>query len=339
MDKIRLSVIIPCYNVEKYLSACLNAVYAQDIPETEYEVICVNDCSEDNTLNIILEYQRIHENLRLINNEKNIMLGASRNAGLEEARGEYVWFIDSDDYIEKNVMSKLLSVCDDNRLEILNFNARRLTDEGITKEYAHFPIETEVISGIAYLRDKTVHYQKKSVESWKRIFRRSFIIEHELRHEEGVYFEDVMHTMKALLVCKRFKYIKDVIYYYRIHSGSIMETVNFSGLKLAHRTNISAECIHFVDKLSPAEYRDIIDTYALFLNRSPMLILYLPNKERAIYYDQLKDIHQRTLRKYLNRRACLFYGNPSLIKAASNIVMPEVKALRNIKKKVFSFLF
>jgi glycosyltransferase involved in cell wall biosynthesis len=105
----KLSIIIPFFNVEKYIAECLESVYNQDIPEEEYEVICVNDCSPDHSRDIVLQYQQKHPNLILIEHEENKMLGAARNTGLRAARGEYVWFIDSDDYIEKNILGKLLS--------------------------------------------------------------------------------------------------------------------------------------------------------------------------------------------------------------------------------------
>ena len=93
---MKLSIIIPFYKVERYIAECLDSVFAQDIPESEYEVICVNDCSPDGSRAIVLEYQKKHKNLVIIEHEKNMMLGAARNTGLRAAKGDFVWFIDSE---------------------------------------------------------------------------------------------------------------------------------------------------------------------------------------------------------------------------------------------------
>lgn len=95
----KLSIIIPFYNVKQYIAQCLDSVYRQDIPEEEYEVICVNDASPDHSRDIVLEYQKRHKNLVLIEHEHNKKLGAARNTGRSIARGKYIWNVDSDDYI------------------------------------------------------------------------------------------------------------------------------------------------------------------------------------------------------------------------------------------------
>ena len=107
---IKLSFIVPFYNVEKYIGACLDSLYAQDIPEEEYEVICVDDCSPDNSKSIVKEYQKQHANLVLIEHPSNKGLGAARNTGIRAARGQYLWFIDSDDMVCSNVLSEIFSM-------------------------------------------------------------------------------------------------------------------------------------------------------------------------------------------------------------------------------------
>ena len=104
MSDIRLSIIIPFFNVEKFIGRCLESVYSQDIPENEYEVICVDDSSPDDSLSIVQDYAQKHANLRIVKNKQNRKLGGARNAGLDVASGDYIWFIDSDDFIEDNVL-------------------------------------------------------------------------------------------------------------------------------------------------------------------------------------------------------------------------------------------
>ena len=104
----RLSIIIPFYNVEQYIAQCLDSVYDQDIPENEYEVICVNDASPDASVDIVKRYQKEHSNLILIEHDRNKKLGAARNTGRKVAIGKYIWNVDSDDKIAPNCLNNLL---------------------------------------------------------------------------------------------------------------------------------------------------------------------------------------------------------------------------------------
>ena len=101
-NNLSVSFIVPFYNVEQYIAKCLDSLIDQDIPESDYEIICVNDCSPDNSRNIVIEYQKKHTNIILIEHETNKKLGSARNTGLSKAKGQYVWFVDSDDWILSN---------------------------------------------------------------------------------------------------------------------------------------------------------------------------------------------------------------------------------------------
>jgi glycosyltransferase involved in cell wall biosynthesis len=148
---IRLSIIIPFYNVEKYIAQCLQSIYNQDITEEEYEVICVNDCSPDSSREIVLEFQAKHRNLILLEQPTNQKLGAARNRAIREACGKYVWFIDSDDFIEENCLKKLLNILEINDLEILNFNfVQYINDDKLNKIYG-LSQDTDVISGVEFM--------------------------------------------------------------------------------------------------------------------------------------------------------------------------------------------
>lgn len=95
---IRLSIIIPFYNVEKYIAQCLDGVFSQDIPDEEYEVKCMNDGSPDGSRDIVCSYLPHHPNLRLIDHPRNMKLGAARNTGRKVARGNYIWHVGLERY-------------------------------------------------------------------------------------------------------------------------------------------------------------------------------------------------------------------------------------------------
>lgn len=106
---MKLSIIIPVYNVERYLRQCLESCLSQDVPKSQYEVIIVNDGSPDNSQAIIDEYSSKYDNVRVLK-KKNGGLSSARNAGLNIASGDYIWFVDSDDWVA-DVVSIL---CDSN---------------------------------------------------------------------------------------------------------------------------------------------------------------------------------------------------------------------------------
>ena len=126
MNKMLLTIILPCYNVEKYIGACLDSIYRQDIHVKEYEVICVDDCSKDSTKEIIRTYQKRYSNITLIEHTINQTAGGARNSGIEAAKGEYIWFVDPDDMLIDNVLASALKKCQDNQLDILMFNFKKV---------------------------------------------------------------------------------------------------------------------------------------------------------------------------------------------------------------------
>ncbi|PPS21321.1 glycosyltransferase family 2 protein [Brachyspira murdochii] len=102
---IKISVIIPVYNVESYLRECLDSVINQTLKDIE--IICIDDNSTDNSYNILLDYQKIDNRIKIIKHKENLGLGPARNSGIKVAIGEYIYFIDSDDYISDNYINAL----------------------------------------------------------------------------------------------------------------------------------------------------------------------------------------------------------------------------------------
>ena len=132
MNNIFLSIVIPVYNAASTISRCLDSIWCQGLEEAEYEVICVNDCSKDNTIQVISEIRKTHHNLRLFSNTENIRAGGSRNRGVREAYGEYILFIDADDYFHPGALKVVcdyqkkygldILMCDFSRHTIMNEN-------------------------------------------------------------------------------------------------------------------------------------------------------------------------------------------------------------------------
>ncbi len=112
MESLFLSFIVPVYNAERYLPECLDSLLNQGIPHSEYEIICVNDGSKDGSLEVLRSYQSRYPNITVIDKE-NGGVAAARNDGLAAARGEYIWFVDSDDFLKEHVLARLLPMAKD----------------------------------------------------------------------------------------------------------------------------------------------------------------------------------------------------------------------------------
>ena len=166
-----LSVVIPAYNVEKYIARCVNSCLIQDLDKNLYEIIIIDDESKDSSLNIVEDYARIYSNIKIIS-QKNKGVGQSRNAGIDASSGKYIWFIDSDDYIEENCLKYLTNECIKNDLDILDFSFIFSFDNNIQKRYIESNKKyNEVLDGINLQKNNS---QYKAV--WHYIYNRKFLI-------------------------------------------------------------------------------------------------------------------------------------------------------------------
>ena len=172
----KLSIIIPVYNVEKYLRKCVDSLLAQDLPVEDYEIILVDDGSTDGSAAICDEYvakfpiSNFQSPIIRVIHQANAGVGAARNAGLKVAKGEYVCFVDSDDYWEPNVLATLMGQVEREKLDVLRFdyrNVRLVRDEGISglvderyevfepNKYPHrVDMHTDIVSGEEYLEER-----------------------------------------------------------------------------------------------------------------------------------------------------------------------------------------
>lgn len=218
---IRLSIIIPVYNVEQYIARCLDSCLSQNIPAEEYEIIVVNDGSPDNSMAIVDDYCHKYKNIKVIN-RKNGGLSAARNTGIESARGEYIWFIDSDDRISTDCINPLLNYAETNSLDVLCIGLNLEYPDGRIEKY---PIECEDKERIYDGKDFIVKTGMPPA-AWAAIFRRELLFVNGLKFYEGILHEDHEFTPRAYCLAKRIAYYDAQIYYYNQRAGGIMKSNN-----------------------------------------------------------------------------------------------------------------
>ncbi len=214
---IYISIIVPVYNVEQYLKKCLNSLWQQNIPESKFEVIVVNDGSTDGSPTIAQDLLSKHKNGYYLT-QPNRGLSEARNAGLKVARGEYVWFVDSDDWISSNCFEEMLRAVDGQ--DALAFGA-----------VSHMPTGERVISigkacvlsGPEYMcrfRDKL----EACVPFF--LFKRSFLLNNCLSFVPGLFHEDSEFTPRAILRASRIVISSNAYYHRLVRPDSIMRTIS-----------------------------------------------------------------------------------------------------------------
>jgi glycosyltransferase involved in cell wall biosynthesis len=328
----KLSFILPCYNVEKYIAECLDSLYNQDIPETDYEVICVNDCSPDGTRGIIVEYQQQHNNLILINHEKNTRQGGARNTGLRAAQGEYIWFIDPDDYIVPNCLEKMLKTIENNQLDILFFNLDKINEDGTFLEHNVFDFSNQVCEGKTIFENND--WWNSTVACWARVMRRSVFFAHNIFFYDSFYHEDVIFGVKCFLYANRILLIPDSLYVYRMYPSETRSADLWA--KSAAQTKIAVEyckiLADFNEKKLQSLFVQVIRHYTNNLFKS---ILYLSYSARSKFYAKLKLIDDLyILYDFCDKRTRIALKNKWLMNTLHAVVMPLKKliiALRRCK--------
>lgn len=222
---IKISLIIPTYNVEKYLEKCILSCINQDLPSDEYEIIIVNDGSTDTSLEIATRLAEEYHNIQIISQENKGLSGA-RNTGLLAAQGTYVWFIDSDDWIDTNCLSEMLSQAFSCDLDVLMFDLKFTYEDGTVKKKTTVQSsqrsQSKIYSGLEFL-NKLYGLQ---TYAWLFIIKRDFLIDNNLSFAEGIYYEDMDFSPRMLLQAKKIKYLPRNIYNYFQRPGSILNSYN-----------------------------------------------------------------------------------------------------------------
>lgn len=229
MTMIKLSIIIPVYNVEKYLRACLDSIFNQVGNNPEYEVIVVNDGSPDNSTAIIDDYSKNYSNIVVIN-QKNQGLSAARNAGLRIAKGEYVWFVDSDDSITSGAVEYLSKEIEKEKCEVYVFSLIKVFEsDGRMLNTNDTFISSKYNKYYNYVADGLFYNRKIHIgASPKNIFLRKFLFNNNLFFTEGIYHEDMEFFIRVLIYAKRIKPLNVHLYNYLIRSGGSITTSNIS---------------------------------------------------------------------------------------------------------------
>lgn len=221
---LKLSIIVPIYKVEHYLRKCVDSLLCQDLPQDEYEIVLVDDGSPDNCGDICEEYAGRFSQVRVIHRE-NGGLSAARNSGIEVAQGQFVQFVDSDDYLDPNVLKALIEKMEKEQLDMLRFNYQNVNEQyvvfepnKVSKPFVDY--RDEVCDGLVFLTERLGF----GCYAWQFIVRRELL--EGCTFKEGIYFEDTEWTPRILKKAHRVTSSDSVVYNYLLRSGSITQSVD-----------------------------------------------------------------------------------------------------------------
>lgn len=213
-----LSIVVPVYNVEKYLKKCVYSLLDQDIEKRQYEIILVDDGSTDDSGSLCDEFARSISSVKVIH-QVNQGLSVARNTGIAVAEGKYILFVDSDDWIEERILKGMLQRMEDDELDVIRFGFRRVVDEGsVANCSVERRMETaSVWTGHDYLMNKLgfICYV------WQFMIKRSVLVDNRLLFRPGIIFEDTEWTPRLLERARRISESGELVYDYRQREGSI----------------------------------------------------------------------------------------------------------------------
>lgn len=242
---MKISVIIPVFNKEKYLDECLTSAINQTL--NDIEIICVNDGSTDASQKILEQYSRKDSRIKILE-QNNRGPGSARNEGLKIAEGEYIFFLDADDWIELDALEKLYDNAKENESELVLFNAIEHLPEGNFRKRIYYP---ENIEGTFDFHQKTDIVMNNFLIVCTKLHKTDFLRKNYISFSEVGLFEDVFFHIKSIIKAKRISYLNEIFYNYR-------------------RTETNTRQSKSVQNNKSHEFLQVLDEIRIFLNNEQL---------------------------------------------------------------------
>lgn len=276
----KVSVIIPVYNVEAYLAECLDSVIHQT--HQDMEIICIDDASTDHSMDILQEYAHKDARITILQNTRNQKQAYARNRGLDRAFGEYVLFVDSDDFIDQDLVAKTLSVADG--VDMVCFDYKKVDSVWFGKDEHLFPMDEGRYSAQDYFR-QSVDRNSIVYSPCTKLYSRSFLLRENIRFIDGLLYEDVVFDFLCMMKAREIYCITDKLYEYRIRKNSSM-TKGIDGRNVADYFYIVCYLTQYylghlfdsgmetaIEKYIQAMYRCFINTYRRYSSQKDGYLL------------------------------------------------------------------
>ena len=342
-----ISVIIPVYNVEKYLEECLNSVCNQSFEDIE--IICVNDGSADSSLDILNDYAKRDDRIKIIS-QPNQGLGAARNAGLRHVNGNYIYFLDSDDYIELDTLEKLYNNALSNNSDMVLFKLKKVDDfKNVHKRGVPFRID-DIFGDIDYddftftYRDVKRHVMNSSFSACLKLYKKEFVDKLDFSFPVGLNFEDVPVHVKVMIEAERLSFVPESLYNYRSNPNSILNSS-------ANGFDIFSVIDLVEDYLKQNNYYDEFENEFIKF-KITQILQYLKTEKSEDYFNKTKEEFlkikikdEKTLRKNIINEYNLILTSNSYSdyinqtnKSDTKVKKSQDSAIKKLIKKLKSYL-
>jgi glycosyltransferase involved in cell wall biosynthesis len=290
----RISIIVPVYKVEKYISRCIESIISQDMDNVFMECLLIDDCSPDKSITIAKEKIKLYSGniiFRIITHEHNKGLSAARNTGINAAQGDFILFIDSDDYMKPNSISKMIEALEKNpKADSIIANYYDCKEEKVP-----FPIkEIEIATNTDDIM-KFYYDIKIKNAAWNKLVSREHILKHHIYFVEGLLNEDVLWSYRQYSTSNYIVIIPDVTYVYEFNPLSIVNTTSEKAEK-----NIES-FLYISDKLLDEPYQGHYVDFILFTFNYIVKALYLMQtyKKTEIQKYKFRKVRTKILTKSL----------------------------------------
>ncbi len=306
----KVSVIVPVYNVEKYLSKCLDSLVNQTL--RDLEIICINDGSTDNSLKILRQYASNDSRIIVID-QKNSGTGSARNRGLKVAKGEYIAFADPDDWLELNAFEELYKKAKELNAQILMFDYNIASDKktkyrcqaDVLKEKFNFDLcEKKYLDK----NDIKKFFCDISVYVWCKIYQKQFLDEHKIYFPEVYFSEDHFFTWLCLYNAEKIYYMNKSFYYYYMRLTSAVNsyfdpTYSVFDVTISMKKFIYEKMPEFTERIEDLCYYNFVHLY----NAMPFYAFFKRRKFLKKYYEYFGKEKYSNLIKKLDESKKPFY--------------------------------
>lgn len=348
----KVSIIIPVYNVEKYLKECLDSVVNQTL--SDIEIICINDCSPDNSLSIIKEYTNNDSRIKLIDLEQNQGQGAAKNIGIDNAQGEYIMFLDPDDWLETDACELAYKQISDNNNDFAYFNLKFFDELSGEYKIDHLRLKPFLLK----LGKDSFSFDELDIpyigfgEAVYKIYNRDFLNKNNIRFSQNRFGEDIPFYIKSVISTNNVSVIDKPLYVYRLREQSaITNPLNYKELlssrKKAYEIAISSKDEKKIKMYLVAHISQIMARYKTWdnLDKTSRKDFYNMIKKEFLFIEKENNLNK--IKNYINYFKFklhiilpyqLFCLIENLEYISQNIFAIKNEYKNNVKSKVITIL-
>jgi glycosyltransferase involved in cell wall biosynthesis len=320
MNIDKISIILPIFNVQKYISTCLDSLVNQSYGINNMEIICVNDCTPDNSIDIAIEYQKKYPNsIKIINHKKNKGTGGARNTGLNNATGKYITFVDPDDYLDVNAYKYMLDRMQRDDIDLSCFYFNFFTDTGKSISQQH-PSDSLFKKEVLISHKELLSNYPEFIHSmsvWNKIYKKKLLNDIKQFPENQLFNEDARFSSECFLHAKKIFISDKTFYHYRKNIRGVTATNKMYTTKESYTFHLTHhKYLNTIKKQYPTIASEInvfhINNWYQFIHNVLIndITINFTKKEQLYYFKETKKLF-RTILLTKNRKGV--YPKPNML--------------------------